>query len=162
MHFTDVDAEEGILASQISHFSCFAVVRAAFPWPDSVAFATSLSKSILSSLEFSFPAPPSLVNAAEKRVAELNDRFGSWYYVVSAENLAGLLIKRTELEQAKPEPEGGLPERPNIDFEEAEVPPAPPVIEPADEVPANDSEGGDGLSPPQPESADSLKGGGVS
>jgi hypothetical protein len=112
------------------------------------------------------------VKAAEKRVAELNDRFGSWYYVVSAENLAGLLVKRTDLEQAKPKPEGSLPERPNIEFNEADVPPAPPVLEtpdagggkavPSEEQPAagkdgsQSSESSPNGGPPAPTSADSL------
>lgn len=114
------------------------------------------------------------VKSAEKRVAELNDRFGNWYYVVSAENLAGLLVKRSELEQAKPKPEGALPDRPIIEFNEAEVPPAPPVLdqpgagdgqpaptgsEPAaQQDPAKPAEGGSrpGAGPPAPASADSL------
>jgi len=118
--------------------------------------------------------------AAENRVAELNDRFGSWYYVVSAENLAGLLVKRSELEQPKPKPEGALPDRPNIDFNEAEVPSAPPVLEPAGDggqdapatgnppkatEPEEKQGGGDpepagnaaGSGPPAPASADSLE-----
>lgn len=114
------------------------------------------------------------LKAAEKRVAELNDRYGNWYYVVSAENLAGLLVKRAELEQAKPQPEDGLPERPNIDFNEAEVPAAPPLLDqPSGEgtaaetsgnkpdteqdpnkAPASPGQPGDG--PPAPASADSL------
>lgn len=97
------------------------------------------------------------VKAAEKRVAELNDRFGSWYYVVAAENLAGLLVKRSELELAKPQPQGALPERPNIDFGEADIPPAPPVIETPDgegTPPAGDSNSGG--TPPDSASVDSL------
>ncbi|MFM7562587.1 MAG: hypothetical protein ACKO81_06105 [Planctomycetota bacterium] len=69
------------------------------------------------------------LKAAQKRVAELNDRYGSWYYVVSAENLAGLLVKRTDLEKPKAPPADALPARPNINFEESDVPPAPPVID---------------------------------
>ncbi len=101
------------------------------------------------------------LKAAERRVAELNDRFGNWYYVVSAENLAGLLVKRAALEQAKPEPEGGLPERPNINFDEAEVPPAPPVIESSEDGPAGEPAEEGGKAPPEPESAESLDDGGT-
>lgn len=77
------------------------------------------------------------LKAAQKRVSELNDRYGSWYYVVSAENLAGLLVKRADLEKPKAPPADALPARPNINFEESEVPPAPPVIDPTSgEAPA--------------------------
>lgn len=125
------------------------------------------------------------LKAAEKRVAELNDRYGSWYYVVSAENLAGLLVKRSDLEQLKAAPQPELPVRPNINFEESDVPPAPPVIDtepeaesgevatpkpleparsggdsPAGEKPGDDGVKKDGeevLSPPDSAPAESLQ-----
>lgn len=87
------------------------------------------------------------LKAAQKRVAELNDRYGNWYYVVSAENLAGLLVKRTELEKPKAPPADALPERPNINFEESDVPPAPPVIDPASGESAGQT-GGEQTPPP--------------
>jgi hypothetical protein len=100
------------------------------------------------------------LKAAQKRVAELNDRFGSWYYVVSAENLAGVLVKRTDLEKPKAQPADALPARPNINFEESNVPPAPPVIDPASgEAPAPPA--GDQSPPPsQPAPETKPEGGG--
>lgn len=100
------------------------------------------------------------LKAAQKRVAELNDRFGSWYYVVSAENLAGVLVKRTDLEKPKAPPADALPARPNINFEESNVPPAPPVIDPAfGEAPAPPA--GDQSPPPsQPAPETKPEGGG--
>ena len=86
------------------------------------------------------------LKAAQKRVAELNDRFGSWYYVVSTENLAGVLVKRTDLEKPKAPAADALPARPNINFEESNVPPAPPVIDPA--PPVIDPASGEAPAPP--------------
>ena len=68
------------------------------------------------------------IKGADKRVAELNERYGSWYYVVSASNLESLRVKRSELIQPK-KPTGldaipeapQLPPRPNIDFDETKV-----------------------------------------
>lgn len=61
------------------------------------------------------------IQAAEKRAAELNSRFGKWYYVVSAENLDGLLVERSDLLKRSVPPVGddALPPRPNIDFEDS-------------------------------------------
>lgn len=58
---------------------------------------------------------------AKKRVAQLNERFGEWFYVISAENLADLLAKRADLVRPKEtvdeSPELDLPKAPNIDFD---------------------------------------------
>ncbi len=63
------------------------------------------------------------VAAGQSRVAELNERFGSWYYVISADNLKSLKITRADVVSAKepannpPVDVGELPPRPNINFE---------------------------------------------
>ncbi|MEM9410673.1 MAG: hypothetical protein AAGA30_06140, partial [Planctomycetota bacterium] len=60
----------------------------------------------------------------QKLVDELNERFGAWFYVISADNLKSLQLNRSELvsekekleadiEPANTEP-AGLPNRPNI------------------------------------------------
>lgn len=59
--------------------------------------------------------------AAAKRVAELNDRFGAWYYVVSGKNLKELRLGRAELvspldPQSFPPPPVVLPPVPDISF----------------------------------------------
>ena len=58
--------------------------------------------------------------AAQKRSADLNVRFGAWYYVVSAANLNKLRSNRSELvEPIKPDPNAPpteLPEVPDISF----------------------------------------------
>jgi len=100
------------------------------------------------------------LKAAQKRVAELNDRFGSWYYVVSAENLAGVLVKRTDLEKPKAPPADALPARPNINFEESNVPPAPPVIDPASGEAPPPSAGDQSPPPSQPAPETKPEGGG--
>ena len=100
------------------------------------------------------------LKAAQKRVAELNDRYGSWYYVVSAENLAGLLVKRTDLEKPKAPPADALPQRPNINFEESDVPPAPPVIEPASGEGAGQAAPEQAPPPSQPAPESKPEGGG--
>ncbi len=69
------------------------------------------------------------VDAGQEVVNDLNERYGNWYYVISADNLSALQVARADLvepvERAdKPledPPEmfhqPGFPERPNIDFE---------------------------------------------
>ncbi len=62
------------------------------------------------------------IEAAQRRVDELNDRYGAWYYVVSADNLASLRLARSEVIKPRTPPandasdELSLPMRPNIDF----------------------------------------------
>ncbi len=41
------------------------------------------------------------IEAGKKRVKELNDRFGNWYYVISAEDFDKLRLKRDQLVKAK-------------------------------------------------------------
>ncbi len=62
------------------------------------------------------------VAEGEKLVAELNERFGEWYYVISGQNLKALQLTRKELVTAKEQPEPpadelALPDRPDISFE---------------------------------------------
>lgn len=60
------------------------------------------------------------VQAAKDRVAELNERFGVWYYVVSASNLDSLRPSRVDLIEAveppPPDPANELPAVPDISF----------------------------------------------
>ncbi len=57
---------------------------------------------------------------AQKRVAEMNDRYGRWYYVVSGNNLQSMRAPRENLIEVT-EPEPGLPPVPDIEFND-EVP----------------------------------------
>jgi len=60
----------------------------------------------------------------EKLVAELNERFGDWYYVIGGENLSTLQSKRSDLVKTKPAPVGGAPAgRPNLSFPNLPIPP---------------------------------------
>ena len=56
----------------------------------------------------------------KKLVAELNQRFGDWYYVITASNLKTLQSTRTELISIKDAPpaapESALPSKPDISF----------------------------------------------
>ena len=53
------------------------------------------------------------VNAADERVAALNERFGDWYYVVDAESADALKLSRTELVEPKTGGESeGMPSLP--------------------------------------------------
>ena len=62
----------------------------------------------------------------KKLVAELNERFGDWYYVISGENLSTLQSKRSDLVTTKPAPVGGGPAgRPNLSFPNLPIPPNP-------------------------------------
>ncbi len=51
----------------------------------------------------------------ERKTKRLNDRFGPWFYVISAEDLESIQIARTDLVRPKPAPQG----------EPGDVPPAP-------------------------------------
>lgn len=64
------------------------------------------------------------ITEGKKLVAELNERFGDWYYVISAENLSTLQSKRSDLVKTKPAPVGGAPAgRPNLSFPNLPIPP---------------------------------------
>jgi len=67
------------------------------------------------------------VKEGKQLEAELNERFGAWFYVISAENLESLQMRRVDLVKPKQdeakievpgqeETEDSLPERPNIDL----------------------------------------------
>jgi len=64
------------------------------------------------------------VETAQQLEAELNERFGDWYYVISGENLKALQVSRGDLVTVKKPavaPPGktpaALPDRPNISFD---------------------------------------------
>lgn len=63
------------------------------------------------------------VTKGHERVDELNERFGSWYYVISADNLKSLSVTRADIVSAKEQPAGQpaatgeLPPKPDINFE---------------------------------------------
>ena len=62
------------------------------------------------------------IENGKKKVAELNERFGSWFYVVKADKLKELKFNRESLVSAKVEnpnslpPVQGLNQRPNLEF----------------------------------------------
>ena len=94
------------------------------------------------------------VEEGKKRVDELNQRFGKWFYVISADNLKTLQLKREDLiekVEAKPEPV-----RPNIQFPNIQGlngnpnPPEPPMVE---------SDSGNAEKENQPENNDENKNG---
>ena len=69
------------------------------------------------------------VAEAQKLVDELNERFGEWFYVMSAENLNTLRTERTDLvAEKKPEPgsEPKTPAAPNISFPDLPIGTAAP------------------------------------
>ncbi|MDA7859375.1 DUF4340 domain-containing protein [bacterium] len=76
----------------------------------------------------------------KKLVAELNERFGDWYYVISGENLSTLQSKRSDLVKTKPAPAGGAPGgRPNLSFPNLPILPTqggPPAARNSPETPA--------------------------
>lgn len=76
----------------------------------------------------------------KKLVAELNERFGDWYYVISGENLSTLQSKRSDLVKTKPAPAGGAPGgRPNLSFPNLPILPTqggPPAAGNSPETPA--------------------------
>ncbi len=85
----------------------------------------------LSQYEDASKAFEAKVETATQRVKELNERFGPWFYVIAADNLNSLQLKRDDLisdrEPVVP-PNGaiqGLPNRPNINVDD--VIPAVPV-----------------------------------
>lgn len=80
------------------------------------------------------------ISKGKKLVAELNERFGDWYYVISGENLSTLQSKRSDLVKTKPAPAGGPPTgRPNLSFPNLPIPPTqgePPAASNNQEAPA--------------------------
>ena len=109
------------------------------------------------------------VSEGEKLVAELNERFGDWYYVISGDNLSTLQSERSDLVKTKPAPLGAAPgERPNLSFPNLPNPPAqadPPssgsdeakpakdATDTAKEAPADDLTEEGGSSEGEPENA---------
>lgn len=83
------------------------------------------------------------ITEGKKLVAELNERFGDWYYVISGENLSTLQSKRSDLVTTKPAPVGGGPAgRPNLSFPNLPIPPnsePPPSSEDGDSSPGEKS-----------------------
>jgi hypothetical protein len=80
------------------------------------------------------------VETAKKLEAELNERFGDWYYVISGENLKALQVSRSDLVTKKKPPvaPGGqvpsaLPDRPDISFDGV---PDKVQVDPADDADA--------------------------
>ena len=71
------------------------------------------------------------LKSAEERVAELNERFGDWYYVVDAESAESLKLSRAELVEPKPADagEGGTPGGNDLRLEPDEPGPMPERIE---------------------------------
>jgi hypothetical protein len=102
------------------------------------------------------------VAAGHKLVDELNERFGSWYYVISADNLKSLITTRADLVSAKEQPAAArvdadeLPSVPDINFEM-------PEDDSATQPPTTDSPdpGADkgSAQPPQPTEAESAQAG---
>ena len=89
----------------------------------------------LSQYEDALKAFEAKVEAATQRVKELNERFGPWFYVIAADNLNSLQLKRDDLisdqEPVVPSaganlglPDQSLPNRPNINLEDM-IPEAP-------------------------------------
>lgn len=80
------------------------------------------------------------ISEGKKLVAELNERFGDWYYVISGENLSTLQSKRSDLVKTKPAPAEGAPTgRPNLSFPSLPIPPTqgePPAAGNNQETPA--------------------------
>lgn len=72
------------------------------------------------------------VKAAEKRVAELNERFGDWYYVIAADNLKALKSSRTDVVKEK-EVDEDEAAKPDISFDMPDDLSAPPVDPAKDE-----------------------------
>ena len=70
------------------------------------------------------------IEKGKERVKELNERFGAWFYVISADNLKTLQLQRSDLVSVKEKPnaaapEGGLPDRPNLNFNMDGIPGLP-------------------------------------
>ena len=65
------------------------------------------------------------VAEGQKLVSELNERFGKWFYVISADNLESIQLTKADLISDKPkveadiQPPAGLPARPNINLDGA-------------------------------------------
>jgi hypothetical protein len=109
------------------------------------------------------------VSEGKKLVAELNERFGDWYYVISGDNLSTLQSERSDLVKTKPAPLGGAPAgRPNLSFPNLPIPPVqadPPsssndegkpvkdATESAKEAPADDPAEEGGSSEGEPDTA---------
>jgi hypothetical protein len=74
------------------------------------------------------------VNEGLKLVDELNQRFGPWFYVISADNLQSLQLKREDLVTAKNKPAVApqLPTRPNILLDPSDSEVAPSTETPTD------------------------------
>ncbi len=91
------------------------------------------------------------VEAAKKRVAELNERFGDWYYVISDEVYKKVAIGREELVKTKDAAEGeaaaakpakpsGLPGLPNLPGMQLNPSAPASTAQPAEEEAATDEE----------------------
>ena len=93
------------------------------------------------------------VEEGKKLVSELNQRFGTWFYVISADNLDSLQLKKDDLVTAKEKPAdagmanpglptgpAGLPTRPNINLGNVLDGVSPSAQEPADSEPEAPSE----------------------
>lgn len=84
------------------------------------------------------------VKAGQKRVDELNDRFGKWFYVISADNLKTLKLKRSSLVEKVEAPPANPNKRPDISF--PNIPglqggPGAPIIPQDEDAPkSNDKE----------------------
>ncbi len=88
------------------------------------------------------------IEKGQERVQELNERFGAWFYVIAANNLESLRLKKDDLVSAKeqppgnpPSPEVRLPDRPNINLDVPQ--------EDAGDIPEVD-ESGEGSTPSDP------------
>ncbi|MEL7499704.1 MAG: DUF4340 domain-containing protein [Planctomycetota bacterium] len=94
--------------------------------PEFVAYETALKDFAQKQAEFTFAetqyqeslkAFEKEVEAGKQRVAELNERFGKWYYVISADNLKTLQLNRDVIVKRKEvRTDPTTPNRPNISF----------------------------------------------
>ena len=97
------------------------------------------------------------ISEGKKLVAELNERFGDWYYVISAENLSTLQSKRSDLVKTKPAPVGDAPAaRPNLSFPNLPIPPnpGPPTLDNKEATPSTESSDVDEAPPSEKDATD--------
>ena len=111
------------------------------------------------------------VEDGKKKIDELNERFGDWYYVISADNLKTLQTTRDDLVKEKEIPEDErIPERPDISFPnlegESDVPQSSPESKSDGEADDQNSaateteSGGDGETEANSNAGDSSEGNG--